>query len=115
VSKADAEVLREEGRKEERAKLNITLRGRATVSGEYPNLIVTGLYFGELSEQAREEGRREILKEIAALPCDRSGQYEGLCWFCGHTLLLADGMFRDWESDNHEPTCLWLKAKSVQP
>lgn len=47
-------------------------------------------------DKARDEGRHEILREIAALPSPYGDIDE--CVFCRV------------EGDEHTPTCLWLRA-----
>lgn len=60
-------------------------------------------------EQWREEGRREVLREIAKRdPFDPTGDM-GMCNFC------FDG---NWDEDRsatngHRPTCLWLRAQEA--
>ncbi len=50
--------------------------------------------------KAREEGRREVLREIAAFKDPMIGE-DNQCGFChGYT--------------HHEPNCLWLRAQAVK-
>jgi hypothetical protein len=60
----------------------------------------------QFQERLREEGRREILKEIAKLegPIDDFNQ----CWFCDTYNAPPN------ETSKHAPNCLWLRAQAVQ-
>ena len=73
-----------------------------------------GRYVRDLLEWAataikseREEGRREVLREIAAIDPWSDRGYEGFCNFCG--ACMDKGAF----GSTHEPSCLWLKALKV--
>jgi hypothetical protein len=56
--------------------------------------------------QGREEGRREVLREIAKLdPIEQNSDH---CYYCGSWP--GDPMMRE----AHEPTCLWLQAQAVK-
>lgn len=50
-------------------------------------------------DQAIEEGRREILREIAAMEPLADGPFAEFCVFCGPA--------------KHKPDCLWLRAQAV--
>ena len=54
-------------------------------------------------ESLREEGRQEIIREIAA-QCDRPVRSDYSCVFCGHVGLHGP----------HQPSCLWLSAQQVK-
>lgn len=55
-------------------------------------------------ESLREEGRREVLKEIAALKCDSVSGDMGACNFCDPDIM---------SSEAHRTNCLWLRAQQV--
>lgn len=59
-----------------------------------------------LEAKAREEGRREVLREIA----EREPVHDGLCLWC-------DGYQpQSLQSNIHKPDCLWLRAhQATQP
>ena len=69
-----------------------------------------------LVEQAREEGRREILREIWELGDDG----DAYCSYCGHYRTLAHGPDGHDESTiegmakNHEASCLYRRAFEAQ-
>lgn len=57
-------------------------------------------------ELGREEGRREILAEIARID-DPVSPKHGWCWFCGAGNPRGDAQ--------HGPNCAWRRAQSVAP
>jgi hypothetical protein len=64
-------------------------------------------YFKDCMAASREEGRREVLREIARLPHTRHEgiiSEVGLCAFCVEPVT---------QMSDHAPDCLWLRASQV--
>ena len=69
-----------------------------------------------LAEDLREEGRRDILREIAALTrvtrlIGEDGDVDGHCAFCAQPYIDRD----DASVIDHRLDCLWLRAQAVAP
>ncbi len=64
-----------------------------------------------IAEAWREEGRKDVLREIAAIKDPESG-YEGFCLFCEASIKIPieDGVY-----ERHKPSCLWFRAQSAAP
>ncbi len=66
----------------------------------------------DFAEQMREEGRREILAEIAAAAPTPPGQNPEHCYcsFCG-----GFELFDEHGGYDHHKDCLWFRAHSLTP
>jgi hypothetical protein len=71
-----------------------------------PKPLGTEIWDEQRDESLREEGRREVLREIAALPSRPEAllNEHGLCAFCGEAVVMTS---------EHAEDCLWNRAKAL--
>lgn len=67
-------------------------------------------------EALRDEGRRQILREIAALPMtDDQGPLFDSCYFCRSDEIQPIGsVFGGPAPVVHKPDCLWMRAQALK-
>lgn len=82
-----------------------------------PSPADVSLYIRNAIDHGREEGRREVYREIAKLdPYDTAGDAD-CCNFCGYDMHQGqpDSHCDDGSTwtPNHEPDCLWIRATAA--
>ena len=98
------------------ARLEDNEDGRAALSMNDPAIVAL---IDRAAEKLREEGRREVLREVAAIdPAEWSENYNCIhgCYFC-HKSWPGQEQFYPQEqmvsASFHKPTCLWLRAQEA--